>query len=328
MKNRSSLTVAVVLICYKQSKYIREALDGLRLQTRTPDEVVIADDGSPDDTAELIKAYVLEYKLENQWTLLLSKYNRGINENFQNAIDHTNSEIIIPMSGDDISLCNRTEIVEKIFIYNPTIFHIVTASYIIDENGKINGNISHKNEIYSDPLVAIKNGLPPTSSCGIAFRREIISTFGKLPTDIPNEDGQLLFRGIIYGGLLASSEITTKYRIHDKSASSWMREFLTNDDYFLRYIKDLDGWSKNMFHWSIALNKSNIKDKNILICLANKKIDFYKKLQLVHSLGIIQRLKIFFEYKSILCKREIFYIIFGKFGFISWRKLRAFFGRI
>lgn len=321
------MKLAIVLITYNQEEFIREALDGIRLQTRQPNEVVIADDGSPDNTAEIIKAYVKEYGLEERWRLLMSPYNRGINENLQNAIDHTTSDIILPIAGDDVALKNRVETVGRIFSENLNTFHIVTSAYIIDETGKNIGVVNHNNKIFNNPLAAIKNGLPNTSSCGLAFRREIIDIFGKLPLDIPNEDGQLLFRGIIYGGLFASSEKTIKYRIHNKSASSWLRNFLSNDAYFNRFIKDLDGWSKNMYYWSVAISKTNIKNKEVLIHLAEKKASFYIKLREIQSLRASKRIRLFFEYKSIICKREMVYILFGKCGFIFWRKIRAVIGR-
>lgn len=52
--------VTVVMPCYNHSKYVREAIESVLQQTYTEFEFLIADDGSTDDSAEIIKQFTDE----------------------------------------------------------------------------------------------------------------------------------------------------------------------------------------------------------------------------------------------------------------------------
>jgi len=107
--------ISIILISYNQESYIVHALDGVRNQSLTPDEVIIADDGSTDETQAIIAEYCKKNKLESKWKLLFSTVNKGINANLQNAINHSHGQIILIMAGDDISLPNQCQLSYDIF---------------------------------------------------------------------------------------------------------------------------------------------------------------------------------------------------------------------
>lgn len=50
--------ISVALTTYNGSEFIIELLDTLRLQKRVPDEVIIGDDCSTDNTVEIVKNYI------------------------------------------------------------------------------------------------------------------------------------------------------------------------------------------------------------------------------------------------------------------------------
>ncbi|SON53910.1 Chondroitin polymerase [Hartmannibacter diazotrophicus] len=49
--------VAVAIPCYNQARFLSQAIESALNQTRPPDEIIVVDDGSPDNTAEVAAAY-------------------------------------------------------------------------------------------------------------------------------------------------------------------------------------------------------------------------------------------------------------------------------
>lgn len=67
-----SPTISVIIPAYNVSAYVREALNSLASQIVIPDEVIIIDDGSVDETLDVIKSFPHPYPVR-----ILSTGNRG-----------------------------------------------------------------------------------------------------------------------------------------------------------------------------------------------------------------------------------------------------------
>ena len=52
-----SVLVSIIIPCYNQAKYLNETLESVFKQTYTNWECIIVDDGSTDNTEDLIKSY-------------------------------------------------------------------------------------------------------------------------------------------------------------------------------------------------------------------------------------------------------------------------------
>lgn len=315
-------TLAFVLISYNQQEYIIEALDGIRNQTRCPDQVVIADDGSTDNTPFLIREYVAKYQLEAQWTLLLSAVNRGINANLQNAFDHTTAEIIIAAAGDDVSLPNRCNDTLAIFSAHPDCALVSTSGYVIDEFGTVIRHQLLEDRLFNNLMEAVKHGNPRIPPVGHAYRRAVLYGFEPLPLDLPNEDDQLTFRGLLLGGIMCSSVKTFKYRIHSQSASAWLHKQQTVGAYFERFQADMRVRARHMHYWANALMQSEINNREALVALVGLKQAMLEKLAIVGAAPCAVRLKWVIDFRQVLTLKECIYFVFGRSGVLFWRFVR------
>lgn len=54
---RSASTISVVIPCYNEEKYIGKLLNNLSIQTKNPDQIIVADCSSEDKTIDVIKAF-------------------------------------------------------------------------------------------------------------------------------------------------------------------------------------------------------------------------------------------------------------------------------
>ena len=53
--------ISVAMTTYNGAQYIIEQLESIRKQTKKVDEIVIVDDGSSDNTVELVRDYAYKY---------------------------------------------------------------------------------------------------------------------------------------------------------------------------------------------------------------------------------------------------------------------------
>ncbi len=94
--------VSVVLCTYNGSRFLREQLDSVMSQTYPLHEVIIQDDGSQDDTAQIAKEYAAKY--DNVFCFS-NEAEHGVNGNFYSAMSRA--------TGDYIAICDQDDVWEK-----------------------------------------------------------------------------------------------------------------------------------------------------------------------------------------------------------------------
>lgn len=104
------MSVSVVMATYNGEKYIQEQLDSIRTQSVSPDEVIICDDCSTDNTVKVVEKYITLYKLENKWKIYKNECNLGYADNFNKVAEMANGTFVLFADQDDIWLNNKIEI--------------------------------------------------------------------------------------------------------------------------------------------------------------------------------------------------------------------------
>ena len=121
-----STSVAAVIPAYNSSRFIRRALDSVVNQTRPPDEVIVVDDGSTDDTAEVIASYpCVRYIHQN---------NAGVSVARNTGIQAAQSEWIAFLDHDDEWLPDKIERMTAAAMENDC--GVVYSDFWSDQNGK------------------------------------------------------------------------------------------------------------------------------------------------------------------------------------------------
>lgn len=88
------MKIAVVIPCYNSSRYLGEALASVFAQTRKPDEVIVVDDGSTDNSMEIARGLGA--------TVLSTGKNSGPASARNIGIRHTSAELIAFLDSDDV----------------------------------------------------------------------------------------------------------------------------------------------------------------------------------------------------------------------------------
>ena len=89
--------VSVLMPAYNQRDYVSEALDSLLAQTYGRWEAIVVDDGSPDDVAEVVGAYV---KKDSRIKFFHTE-NHGLPGARNFAVTQANGEFLLPLDADD-----------------------------------------------------------------------------------------------------------------------------------------------------------------------------------------------------------------------------------
>ncbi|MFR5148684.1 MAG: glycosyltransferase [Ruminococcus sp.] len=121
------MKTSVVMSTYNGKRYIRAQLDSIRNQTRKPDEVLIFDDGSSDDTYEIVSDYIASFELKN-WKLKKNPQNYGWRKSFIHAISCATGNLIFTADQDDIWCLDKVEKMSAICEKNDRIL-VLVADY-------------------------------------------------------------------------------------------------------------------------------------------------------------------------------------------------------
>src|SRR6266567_6944512 len=96
----SKSRISVAMCTYNGARFLREQLESIAAQSRLPDELVVCDDGSTDETVETIKAFVGRAPFAVR--LEINSKNLGSTKNFEKAIGLCEGEIIALADQDDV----------------------------------------------------------------------------------------------------------------------------------------------------------------------------------------------------------------------------------
>jgi len=122
-------TVSVIIPTFNRRDYITIALDSVLAQTYKDYEIIIIDDGSSDDTREILKPYRdnLRYFYQE---------NRGIAPSRNRGIEEARGDYIALLDSDDYWLPEKLEHQVNGFRENPQCGMIATRCSSIDPSGR------------------------------------------------------------------------------------------------------------------------------------------------------------------------------------------------
>lgn len=125
--------ISVIMGIYNCAPTLAEALDSLLAQTCQDFKVIMCDDGSKDNTAEVAQSYVDRY--QEKFILIRNERNMGLNFTLNHCLEYADTEYVARMDGDDISLPDRFEKEMEFLDSHSDIAIVSTPMIYFDENG-------------------------------------------------------------------------------------------------------------------------------------------------------------------------------------------------
>ena len=99
--------ISVCMATHNGARYIKEQIDSILPQLAEGDELIVSDDGSKDDTIEIIEQYadprikVFRYQHPVKFTDHFATH-RYASRNFENAMSHAKGDIVFLCDQDDV----------------------------------------------------------------------------------------------------------------------------------------------------------------------------------------------------------------------------------
>ncbi len=122
--------VSVAMCTYNGAAYIAQQLDSIATQTVLPDEIIICDDGSTDQTLTIIEAFRAHFP--HPITVHRNPVNLGSIRNFEQAMRMCTGDIILLSDQDDIWYPYRVERSVAVLMSDDQIGYIFSDADLID----------------------------------------------------------------------------------------------------------------------------------------------------------------------------------------------------
>lgn len=103
IKNSTSVHISVILPVYNGSSYLNESVDSILSQSYSHFELIIIDDGSSDDSADIISSY------NDRRIRFVHQDNQGLAATLNRGISIASGTYIARQDQDDVSLPHRFE---------------------------------------------------------------------------------------------------------------------------------------------------------------------------------------------------------------------------
>lgn len=281
--------ISVVLTTYNGKQHIVELLDSIANQTVLPDEVIIADDQSTDNTVNIVKEYIEIHKLEN-WFVYVNPINLGWQKNFKEAISRATGDYIFLADQDDIWMSKKIE--EYINYFEHTFAWLIVSDFktIGDpkaQKGAYMPELSYEEQNgYKKIKFTSTYYLILRPGCVMAFNNELKDTFLSLWTEGTPHDALIWAIAGAADKIFYIQKPMILFRRESQNASNSIMHNISFKIDEIKRTDNVDRWF--LAHYPKSENTRVIK-RNLKWCsaryklLVNKKIVYWFRLILLRD---------------------------------------------
>ncbi len=295
MNQRDSLglnngLISIITASYNYQDYIKDTIDSVLAQTYPNWELIIVDDGSTDDSVNVIKSYC-----EKDSRIKLFQHENGINkglaETVKLGIEKSSSDWIVFLESDDTITPDYLEEKIQVIQENPDVEFIFNAVNCFGEEEEI----TSMSKYFDEQKRAIKRHKNPDNYLKVFKKINIVPTFSCV-----------MLRKELFNGLDFNSSLKPLLDWY-----LWVQIAQNHDFYYID--KQLTNWR---MHKTSYINTKNDIQLGVDFNLKVLKIIYYKHNKLLY---FIKSLK-YYKKKFIRIhfnKREVY--LFGHWFYLKRR---------
>ena len=206
------MKVSIAMATFNGSKFIVQQIESILQQDRLPDEIIISDDSSTDNTCLLIDNLLSTSSIE--YKLVRNKNRLGYTQNFSTALELVSGDLIFLCDQDDYwfpqkisSVLSQAAInTDKLLFINDV---LLTDSLLVPS-------------AYTKSDLLSRSGLSLSQhgmGCAIAVRRQLLNVCLPIPTNVQGHDNWLNLVAESLDSRLFTPTVLQYYRRHNFNES-------------------------------------------------------------------------------------------------------------
>lgn len=207
---------------YNGARYLPEQLQSIAAQTHSPFELVVCDDGSSDQTTQIVNEFAATVSFPVH--LNVNERRLGSTQNFERAIGLCQGDVIALSDQDDIWLPEKLSLIADCLQRLPGVGLVFTDAEVVDEKGHPVGyclweelSISKAERERLQKAEGVNDLLQGATITGatMAFRARFRELFLPIPSDLPLiHDAWIAILVAAVSGVLPLSAPLIRYRQH------------------------------------------------------------------------------------------------------------------
>jgi glycosyltransferase involved in cell wall biosynthesis len=204
--------ISVIMSVYNSEQYLKRSIDSILNQTFKDFEFIIINDGSTDNSAQILE----EYSKNNNCIKIIIQENKGLTKSLNIGIKKAKGKYIARQDADDFSFSDRFEKQVYFLDNNIDIILLGTNKYEVYQNEERLGNYYNIDTI--NDLVYLYNPFAHTSAM---YRKDIFIKIGLYnETFKTSQDFEAWMRFAEYGKIAMIKDVLVKRYTVDNSISS------------------------------------------------------------------------------------------------------------
>jgi len=235
-KKEGQPLVSIYMVTYNAQEFIAQAIESVLAQTYTNFELLIVNDGSNDETGEIIASY------SDERIRYIYKEHKNFASGMNRAINEAKGEYIIGVDSDDFVDPNYIEKLVACAEKHPEVDYFYPATFVlVDESGNCTG-VEWNYLDFSDnqilPAFLFDHGYGPIPNPGSLKRRSLFTKKCELYKELETvEDFTFLCRNALRINFKRVQDHSTYF--YRRMASGNSQKFKTRNQLMARALNDM-----------------------------------------------------------------------------------------
>jgi glycosyltransferase involved in cell wall biosynthesis len=210
--------VSVLITCYNYGPYVGQAIESALNQTLPPGEIIVSDDGSTDDSCQVVEEYARRYPSVR----LVRNIHGGMARCLNAAYRASSGEIVCLLDADDVFLPGKIQSVVNALRNHPEAGFCSHRALLVDHKQRRRGvfplGAMPEGDCAAQTFrnAGILMGLPPTTN--LSLRREVADRIFPVSEEFTGYAEQVIHRlAPFLTELCYVDEPLAEWRQHDKN---------------------------------------------------------------------------------------------------------------